>query len=99
MKTPVARQDSGNETATAREARQAFVLDVIHRINGFLGVGLLGVPHKSKATTAASVSILNNHLWGYENKSLALDKYHFVTRHRITSFGLDADYRQAGATR
>lgn len=66
------------QQALGEESRQSkwFVLDVVHCINGFLGVRLLCVPHESKPTAAASVSILDNNLWGHENTSLVLDTLH-----------------------
>lgn len=61
-----------------RLAARKFVLDIVHRINGVLGIGLLCVPHESKPTAAASVSILDNNLWGHESTSLVLDTLFLV---------------------
>lgn len=46
-----------------RSGHEYFVLDIVHRSNSRLGITILGVSHKAKATAATSVAILDHHLF------------------------------------
>ncbi len=56
--------------ATARERERRargkqgwwILLNVVHRIDGFLRIVVVGVPNESEATAPTGVTVLNNHL-------------------------------------
>jgi len=42
------------------------ILNVVHGVDGSIGIGLLAVADKAKATAAASVTVLDDDLQGTE---------------------------------
>lgn len=45
-----------------QKAQGIFVLDIVHGGDGSLGISFLHVSHKTEATAAAGISILDDHL-------------------------------------